>query len=86
MSRQRNKQLVLPVVGKLNNPKIYVPMDGVHVPVVRNDTEGRAGKTEGQRVRTRECKPGCVFLPPRRLLGFCVDFRLGCASCLLNLL
>jgi hypothetical protein len=57
----RAKQLVLPVVAKQNIPKMYVLMDGVQVPVVAAETEGRTGRVEGQRARTRECKLGCVF-------------------------
>ncbi len=57
----RAKQLVLPVVAKQNIPKMYVLMDGVQVPVVAAETEGRTGRIEGQRARTRECKLGCVF-------------------------
>ena len=57
----RAKQLVLPVVSKRNIPIMYVLMDGVQVPVIAADTEGRAGRIEGQRARTRECKLGCVF-------------------------
>ena len=57
----RAKQLVLPVVSKRNIPKMYVLMDGVQVPVVAAETEGRAGRIEGQRSRTRECKLGCLF-------------------------
>jgi hypothetical protein len=57
----RAKQLVLPLVSKHNIPEMYVLMDGVQVPVVRAETEGRSGRTEGQRARTRECKLGCVF-------------------------
>ena len=57
----RAKQLVLPVVCKLDIPKMYVLMDGVQVPVVAAEAEGRAGRIEGQRSRTRECKLGCVF-------------------------
>ena len=57
----RAKQLVLPMVSKRNIPIMYVLMDGVQVPVVAADTEGRAGRIEGQRARTRECKIGCVF-------------------------
>ena len=57
----RAKQLVLPIVSKQNIPKMYVLMDGVQVPVVASETEGRAGRVEGQRARTRECKLGCVF-------------------------
>ena len=58
----RAKQLVLPVIGKQNIPKMYVLMDGVQVPVVAAETEGRAGRIEGQRAHTRECKLGCVFM------------------------
>jgi hypothetical protein len=58
----RAKQLVLPVVSQQNIPKMYVLMDGVQVPVVAAETEGRTGRVEGQRARTRECKLGCVFL------------------------
>jgi len=57
----RAKQLVLPVVSKRNIPIMYVLMDGVQVPVIAAETEGRAGRIEGQRARTRECKLGCVF-------------------------
>jgi len=57
----RAKQLVLPVVSKQNIPKMYVLIDGVQVPVVAAETEGRTGRVEGKRARTRECKLGCVF-------------------------
>jgi hypothetical protein len=57
----RAKQLVLPVVSRQNIPKMYVLMDGVQVPVVAAESEGRTGRIEGQRARTRECKLGCVF-------------------------
>jgi len=57
----RAKQLVLPVVSQQNIPKMYVLMDGVQVPVVAAETEGRTGRIEGQRARTRECKLGSVF-------------------------
>jgi hypothetical protein len=57
----RAKQLVLPIVSRQNIPKIYVLMDGVQIPVVAAETEGRAGRVEGQRARTRECKLGAVF-------------------------
>ena len=57
----RAKQLVLPVAFRQEIPKMYVLMDGVQVPVVRKETEGRAARAPGQRARTRECKLGCVF-------------------------
>jgi hypothetical protein len=57
----RARQLVLPVAFRQNIPKMYVLMDGVQIPVVGAETEGRAGRIEGQRARTRECKLGAVF-------------------------
>jgi len=57
----RAKQLVLPIVSKQNIPKLYVLMAGTGVPAVLAETQGRAGKLEGQRAHTRECKLGCVF-------------------------
>jgi hypothetical protein len=57
----RTKQLVLPVVSEQSIPKMYVLMDGVQIPVVAAETEGRTGRVAGQRARTRECKHGCVF-------------------------
>jgi hypothetical protein len=57
----RAKQLVLPIVTKQTIPKMYVLMDGVQIPVVASETEGRTSRTEGQRARTRECKLGAVF-------------------------
>jgi hypothetical protein len=41
---------------------MYVLMDGVQIPAVAAATEGRTGRTEGQRARTRECKLGAVFI------------------------
>jgi len=57
----RAKQLVLPVVSRQNIPIMYVLMDGVQIPAVAAATEGRAGRTEGQCARTRECKMGAVY-------------------------
>ena len=58
---QRAMQLDLPIVIGKPVPILYVQMDGTGVPVVKNETVGRAGKTEGQPARTREVKLGCVF-------------------------
>jgi hypothetical protein len=55
------KQLALPIVSQQNIPKMYVLMDGVQIPVAASQTEGRTGRIEGQRARTRECKLGAVF-------------------------
>jgi hypothetical protein len=54
-------QLDLPVVVGKPIPALYVEMDGTGVPVVKKDTVGRQGKTEGQPAHTREVKLGCVF-------------------------
>lgn len=40
---------------------VYVCMDGTGVPMVGAETEGRAGKGEDGRAKTREAKLGCVF-------------------------
>ena len=58
---QRAKQLELPEVCVPAAPVFYIEMDGTGVPVVKPETEGRAGKREGQRARTREVKLGCIF-------------------------
>jgi hypothetical protein len=58
---QRVVQLDLPIVVGEPLPILYVQMDGTGVPVVRKETEGRKGKTEGQLAHTREAKLGCVF-------------------------
>ena len=52
-------QLPIPMVGRI--PILYVEMDGTGIPVVRKETEGRAGKRDGQPSHTREAKLGCVF-------------------------
>ena len=59
--RKRAMQLELPIpmVGRI--PVLYVEMDGTGIPVVRKETEGRAGKQDGQPAHTREAKLGCVF-------------------------
>jgi hypothetical protein len=54
-------QLDLPVIIGRPIPFLYVQMDGTGVPVVKKETEGRKGKTDGQPAHTREVKLGCVF-------------------------
>ena len=54
-------QLDLPVLAGEPIPVLYVQMDGTGVPVVKKETAGRQGKTEGQPAHTREAKLGCVF-------------------------
>jgi hypothetical protein len=58
---QRAVQLDLPIVVSQPIPILYVQMDGTGVPVVKKETEGRKGKTDGQPAHTREAKLGCVF-------------------------
>jgi hypothetical protein len=58
---QRAIQLDLPVIVGDPVPILYVQMDGTGVPVVKKETLGRPGKTEGQPAHTREAKLGCVF-------------------------
>jgi hypothetical protein len=58
---QRAVQLDLPIVIGEPVPILYVQMDGTGVPVVKKETEGRKGKTDGQPSHTREAKLGCVF-------------------------
>jgi hypothetical protein len=58
---QRAVQLDLPMVVGEPVPFLYVQMDGTGVPVVKKETRGRLGKTEGQPAHTREVKLGCVF-------------------------
>jgi hypothetical protein len=58
---KRAIQLDLPVVIGKPVPVLYVQMDGTGVPVVKKETVGRQGKTEGQPAHTREVKLGCVF-------------------------
>jgi len=58
---QRAMQLDLPVVVGEAISILYVQMDGTGVPVVKKETVGRKGKSEGQPAHTREAKLGCVF-------------------------
>jgi hypothetical protein len=58
---QRAVQLDLPMVVGQAVPILYVQMDGTGIPVVKKETVGRQGKTEGEPSHTREVKLGCVF-------------------------
>jgi hypothetical protein len=59
---QKAIQLDLPVVIGKPIPVLYIEMDGTGVPVVKKETVGRQGKTDGQPAHTREVKLGCVFI------------------------
>jgi hypothetical protein len=54
-------QLELPEIRADQIPFMYVEMDGTGIPVVKAETQGRQGKTDGQPAHTREVKLGCVF-------------------------
>jgi hypothetical protein len=58
---QRAMQLDLPIVVGEPIPILYVQLDGTGIPVVKKETLGRKGKTDGQPAHTREVKLGCVF-------------------------
>ena len=58
---RRAKQLELSVAHGPAVPILYIEMDGTGIPVVKAETEGRAGKVDGQPTHTREVKLGCVF-------------------------
>jgi hypothetical protein len=58
---RRALQLELPIPMGPRIPILYVEMDGTGIPVVRKESEGRAGKQDGQPAHTREAKLGCVF-------------------------
>jgi hypothetical protein len=62
---RRAVQLDLPMVLGQAVPILYVQMDGTGVPVVKKETAGRPGKTDGQPAHTREAKLGCVFTQTR---------------------
>ena len=58
---QQAMQLDLPLVVGEPIPVLYVEIDGTGVPVVKAETVGRPGKTDGKPARTREAKLGSVF-------------------------
>ncbi len=58
---RRALQVPLPLAVGQPLPVLYVQMDGTGVPMVRAETEGRAGRVEGELAHTREGKLGCVF-------------------------
>jgi hypothetical protein len=63
---QRAMQLDLPIVVGEPVPILYVQMDGTGVPVVKKETVGRKGRTDGQPAHTREVKLGCAFTQSKR--------------------
>jgi hypothetical protein len=59
LRRALQLELAIPIGPRI--PILYVEMDGTGIPVVHQETEGRAGKQDGQPAHTREAKLGCVF-------------------------
>ena len=63
--RERKAALSGRIVPIKPIPWMYVEMDGTGVPMVPRETEGRQGKDETGRAKTRELKLGCVFTQTR---------------------
>ena len=63
IAKQEREAILCGKVTPFHKPvsKLYIAMDGTGVPVVPRETEGRAGKDETGRAKTREAKLGCVF-------------------------
>jgi hypothetical protein len=60
--RPQAMQLDLPIPLGPRIPILYLEMDGTGIPVVRQETEGRTGKQDGQPAHAREVKR-VVFSP-----------------------
>jgi hypothetical protein len=58
---ERHAALSGKLAGMAAVPTLYIAIDGTGVPVVARETEGRKGKQESGRAKTREAKLGCVF-------------------------
>jgi hypothetical protein len=58
---QRAVQWDLPLVIGERVPILYVQLDATGVPVVKKETVGRQGKSQGQPAHTRDAKLGGVF-------------------------
>ena len=52
---------VLPFCRKQEIATMYIEMDGTGVPVVGRETQGRRGRGEDGKAKTREAKLGCIF-------------------------
>jgi hypothetical protein len=58
---ERHAALSGKLAGVEAAPTLYIAIDGTGVPVVARETEGRKGKQNPERAKTREAKLGCVF-------------------------
>ena len=52
--------VLLPPAGRMPD-KLYIAVDGTGVPVVAREAEGRRGKADDGKARTREIKMACLF-------------------------
>lgn len=64
--RRRELEIVMSAKVVRLEPKqdiatMYIAMDGTGVPMVRRETQGRKGRGEDGKAKTREAKLGCVF-------------------------
>ncbi len=64
-SAERTAALTGKVVALQPVPRLYIAIDGTGVPMVPHETEGRQGKGETGKAKTREAKLGCVFTQTR---------------------
>jgi hypothetical protein len=64
---RRERKLVMSgkVIAFKTVPKMYIAIDGTGVPVIARETEGRRGKDQSGKAKTREAKLGCVFTQTR---------------------
>ena len=53
------------LAGREAASTLYIAIDGTGVPVVARESEGRKGKQNRERAKTREAKLGCVFTQTR---------------------
>ena len=69
IERASHKERQAALSGKLESTEavatLYIAIDGTGVPVVPREAEGRKGKDETGRAKTREAKLGCVFTQTR---------------------
>ena len=60
-SAERTAALTGKVITLKAVPRVYIAIDGTGVPMVPHETDGRQGKDEAGKAKTREAKLGCVF-------------------------
>ena len=69
IEQANHKERQAALSGKLDSIEavatLYIAIDGTGIPVVPREAEGRKGKDETGRAKTREVKLGCVFTQTR---------------------